>query len=1108
MLSSLTLQGFKSFAVLTRLEFGPGVSAVIGPNGSGKSNVVEAIRWVTHHARARELRAARAEELIFHGSGGKAALGLAEVQLELRLPSGERLNLGRRLYRDGTAEHDLGGRPARVREIQSALRGSGLGGGGLAVIGQGEVSSVVGAEGSVLLRSLQEAAGLSRSVAARQETSARLEEAASHLAEVQRLEAELAGRTRRLAAAAAAAARQRALTRELLTQTEALARAKALQARAEALALQGGVSTLGEQTAERAEAIRAAGQALEAARAAARLAHERRSAHAQALELQAAAQRSEEQARQYLEHLDSERAALTRELAALPLQAPAEPPPDLGALQTELEAATRLLQALTRQARELERRLAAARRLAAQQAQQAAARGAERRTLEGEVERLSQALAQAEDALELARRAEAEQRAARLPAASELATRTGQRNAAQASLQEREAALRAASASRAPVLRELQRLEATLSSHARYGEGARNALNSRHPGLVGSVADLLVVPAEYQNALGAALGRRLEQVVVRRADDAREIIETLKRQGGRATFLPLDLLHARPRRDAALMHERGVIGNLAELCPSEPPVIAQVLLSDTLLISDLEAASALARRHAARPRLVTLEGELLEPGGALTGGRLRDSGVGVLADTRRRSELVWELEQLDQFAANLSAEQREASGQLLALSESLERLEAQAAAHSADEQAARLARAEAEAHAGSLRSSQAALAARLARTQAAGPSPAPDDAPGPVPLEGALETLRAEIEAAAQAERQSERRLTAARGQGAEWAVYRSALLRQTELHSRLEDNGHRAREQRGQLQSRQAEVQRRSGALQGFDPQEWGRLDGERERLSSVYSALIALQNRALAQLDESRLTLARREGSLPDLPPGALPPGQPREWQAALARATAELEALGTVNPAAAQELAEETARLETLTVQRQDAQRAASELHEHLRALQESEQRATQAAYGRVAGAFADYSAELLGGQGELEREHGDDGRLSGLSLSVQPRGKRTRSLTLLSTGERTMAGLAFLFALGHAQQPESGGSGLPLAVLDEVDAPLDEANIRRFTRFLELFASRGSQFVLVTHQKATMEVAQSLWGVTTDASGASRVLSIRRAEDEARRVATPP
>ena len=187
----------------------------------------------------------------------------------------------------------------------------------------------------------------------------------------------------------------------------------------------------------------------------------------------------------------------------------------------------------------------------------------------------------------------------------------------------------------------------------------------------------------------------------------------------------------------------------------------------------------------------------------------------------------------------------------------------------------------------------------------------------------------------------------------------------------------------------------------------------------------------------------------------------------------------------------------RLRSTTPQPSRTSSAASgqTLHSHLHDLETAEAAATQLAFARVGAAFREYSAELLGGAGELEPEYSESGRLSGLRLAVQPRGKRTRSMTLLSAGERTMAGLGFLFALNHAGAGEGLG-GLPLAVLDEVDAPLDEANIRRFTAFLERFARRGTQFLLVTHQKATMEVAQALWGVTTDQSGASRVLSIKQ------------
>jgi chromosome segregation protein len=182
-LRSVTLRGFKSFGETVRLGLSPRINAVVGPNGSGKSNVVEGIRWASHTARARELRARAATELIFHGSSGKAPLGLAEVELELEgLAGAYPLTVARRLYRGGEAELELGGRPALVRELHEVLRGSGLGPGGLAVVGQGEVGAVVSADPPAMLGYLEEAAGLSRASHRRAQTADRLEAAGNHLA--------------------------------------------------------------------------------------------------------------------------------------------------------------------------------------------------------------------------------------------------------------------------------------------------------------------------------------------------------------------------------------------------------------------------------------------------------------------------------------------------------------------------------------------------------------------------------------------------------------------------------------------------------------------------------------------------------------------------------------------------------------------------------------------------------------------------------------------------------------------------------------------------------------------------------------------------------------
>ncbi|WP_309571169.1 chromosome segregation SMC family protein [Deinococcus sp.] len=1095
MLHSITLHGFKSFADRTRLEFGPGVCAVIGPNGSGKSNVVEALRWATHHARARELRAGRGTELIFHGSGGKAPLGLAEVQVELQTPEG-RVNVARRVYRDGTGEQDLNGRAVRARDVQGALRGTGLGPGGLAVIGQGEVSGVVQAEGRTLLGYLQEAAGLSRAVSARQEAEARLREADTHLDRLRLLLGEREAAATRLERAAREARTHRQLTATALLLDDALRRERQAGLRREIQQAEAEVLTVEARSAVLAAEGQAAARAVEDAREAAQEARARRDAHAGALETLRAARDAAAQAERYRDHLWQEAVALEAELTGLPLTPPVDPAPEVAVLEAAATHTRGQAELVERQARALDDALSAARSRAARTAEMYAREDASRETLRAELDRAQGTLEQVLETLEGARERLTLARHAREHAEHAHATLQIEREAHTARERHLSGELARLHASLAPLRRERERLETALNSYARYGEGARNALRLDHPGIVGSVADLLTVPAEIEVALGAALGRRLEQVVVQRAEDAREIIDELKRAGGRATFLPLDLIRARPRRDAALRREPGVVGNLADLCPSDPPVVAEAILADTLVVDDLGTANRLARAHASRPRLVTRGGELVEPGGAITGGRLRDGAGGVLADQRRFQELDAELEAAVAQAATLEADLATVRAALDSASTPQGGLLAARERAAREETEAQRRVTELDAQARSVDANRERLLIRLTPS---GPQEVATEAP--VDLEALVAELLATRQRAEQgraAERSAAEILAQGRELDAAWRAWRAAESRAASLHARLDANAQAAATQDAHLSAARAEVTRREGSLGTLDEQEFPRAEHAREASAQAYASVIGTQNKLRARLDDLRVLIARRQGGVEDLPAGALPPGTPREWTATLNRARADLEALGPVNARAETEHAEAAEALGVQRAEVQDAADASTELRSHLAELEVAEGVATRAAYVRVNAAFQEYSAELLGGEGDLEAEEDVTGRLTGLRLAVQPRGKRTRSMTLLSAGERTMAGLGFLFALNHAGGEGSAG-GLPLAVLDEVDAPLDEANIRRFTAFLERFSARGAQFLLVTHQKATMEVAQALWGVTTDQSGASRVLSIRRPDE---------
>lgn len=1093
MIHAITLQGFKSFADRTRLEFTGGVCAVIGPNGSGKSNVVEAIRWATHGARARELRAGRGTELIFHGSGGKAPLGLAEVNLELVTPEG-RVNVARRVYRDGTGEQDLNGRSVRARDVQAALRGTGLGPGGLAVIGQGEVSGVVQAEGKTLLGYLQEAAGLSRSVTVRQETEQRLKEADTHLRELQLLLDDRQQATERLARAAAQAREHRDLTLRVLMLEDALKRERQAglareiaQARLDAQAAQSRSAELGRE-------VQVAAQRVEEAREHAQEARSRRDAYAGALETLRAAREAHEQAARYRQHLQTEADTLNHELQQLPQTAPMQEAPDLLGLQEQVRSRRSEAESAENRARTLDAELSRARTQAAQAAEAAARADASLDTLRAELERAEGNLEGTQQALAAAHEQHLNAAERRATAEKTFEELSGTRAALQARERHLNAEQARLNASLAPLKRERERLEAALNSYARYGEGARNALRLDHPGIVGSVADLLTVPAEYETAISAALGRRLEQVVVHTGNDAREIIEELKRVGGRATFLPLDLIRPRARRDSALLREEGVIGNLADLCPTDPPLVGESILADTLLVQDLRAANRIARSHASRPRLVTLDGELVEPGGAITGGRLRDMGSAVLSDQRRFQELDAEIEQaetgLKGFTSTLQATLKE----LAQGAENHDQLLKARETAAQEERTAERRVTELSAQQRSLLANRDRLLERLNAAQ-----PVPEmQLPDMAALEAALLDIRQNGEQLREQERSAVEELALARELDAAWKAYHTAQTRAGQLRARLDTNQAAVTAQDTHLTAALDEVQRREAALGSLDETEFPRAEAAREEAALAYSTLIAEQNRVRSRLDDLNLLVARREGSLEPIPDGCSPAGTPREWTAELNRARTVLDGMGPVNARAEADHALELELLASQQAELNDASAAAQELRTHLQELETVEAHSTDAAFERVNEAFREYSAELLGGVGELEAERSDAGRLTGVRLAVQPRGKRTRSMTLLSAGERTMAGLGFLFALNHAGGAEGMG-GLPLAVLDEVDAPLDEANIRRFTAFLDRFGQRGTQFLLVTHQKATMEVAQALWGVTTDQSGASRVLSIKQREE---------
>lgn len=1132
-LASLTLQGFKSFGNRVTFEFAPGVTAIIGPNGSGKSNVLDALRWTTGGGRAREFRATDKTDLIFHGASGKRSVGLAEVELELRSGSGS-VKVYRSLDRDGTTRLRLNGRAARFLDVEEALAGSGLGRSGLAIIGQGEVSQVLMADPGRLLDYVAEAAGVSRLAGRRDQTAARLDTATSHLERLQDVLVELSSRCETLAREAEGARRHADLTATHLRLRYTLAVQREAALTAEVATIEAKRAELEAALAEgrhRLAALRASGQERAARRDAA---EERYREAAAQLEYRRGNLRVAEERRDRLTErrsslqtrLDSLRAEAAR-LSSTPVpEAPAERLPaasaQVASAHGKADEAAAVLDGATAAEAAARDEHESCRAQQATLERAAAASRSRRMSITAE-------LAQVEEQLEALAAAHESADLPTLEAAAESlanshATLLAELESRRSELQATHEAHSLASAEAVARRHAAQRSKAAFEARRGFAQGPRNALSAGIAGVIGAVADLVSVPHEYQEAISGALGRRAEYVVVDTAETGRKVLSHVRKAGGFVTVMPLDLLRQQPERGLGAAAGRdGVVALATDLISHAEghAVLFENLLGGTVVVTDMEAATAIARRPGSRPRLVTLQGDILEPTGAMSGGK-RSQQATVLGAAAELEEAEEAARESGAVAATAQRRLDQVQTEVRAL---LERVAREAEAVRGAEAALARAREERAGREG-LREDLRRRHDRLLtedqalRTDATAPSD--DDLKLAETATSSAARRLAEASAALDAAREAAAtaRLVALEAERAaavlaeRWRAYEdaeqrhaAALLRLGTLEFEIGQAAAAVGAIDVEVDAAAAAVAEARAAVPAGLAEEEGELSAARAALQELERDLTsetsAQASRAEA-LEEAKLQAARRETALEIAQEelrGFSEGIEPLELQERAARArlkevTDELELLGAVNHRAAVDLAEVTARREELEAETVQAALAVAELSETLGRIDKETSERLGAALSRLRGTFGRHVQQLFGdgAKGAIEVEE-EASRPVGVRIRLQPPGKQTHSLHLLSVGERTMGALAFLFALIADEE-----AGLPVAVLDEVDAPLDEANIRRYGAFVARLAAEGTQFILITHQKATFEIADTLWGITTE-QGVSRSFSIRREEGPA-------
>ena len=996
-LKALEIQGFKSFADKTRLTFEKDITAIVGPNGSGKSNISDAVLWVMGEQRSRALRGEKMEDVIFGGTEKRNALGFAQVSLIIdnsgRIfdSDASEIMLTRRYYRSGESEYFINRESVRLKDIHNLLMDTGLGRDGYSIIGQGRIAEIVSSKSTDRREVFEEAAGISRFRYRKEEAERKLEKTEENLLRINDKIDELELQVGPLKKQAEVAKRYLVLRDELRVQEISVWMSTLDRLHAQAADIQ----TEYEQARQALETAKAG---LEALYASSGSISERM--HQKDIE--------SEQARERLSAVETAAAACESEAAVL-----------RASVRSSGDAKERLLRDIAEQ----ESRVDEIR-------QSMREHEARLREIDGELAVLAEKSGQNANVLEGCRM--------KLKNREEMA----------AQLSERLNSLTVELRSMDSRIHMLSEMEKDYEGYSRAVKTVmREAGRGNLRGVHGPAANLVRADEECALAIETALGAAAQHIVVDSQNDGRSAIELLQRMdAGRATFLPVDTIRGTrlknpPERDP------GFVGLAVDLVrfDAQYEQIFLDLLGRTVVAESLSDAVRIAKNNGNRLRIVTLDGQMINAGGSMTGGSSSHSS-GILS---RANELQRLKKQRGRAAENEKSCQTEldrAKNSLAAVRYQLDMaLEDQAELKSG---AASL---EAE------KKSTAAAARQLGLLLES--------------LSGDSESRRRAVEAAERQIGDFQARLTDKEKEQA--AIRERAAAIRAEIaqiaDQKLELEGKRTRAEKD-AQSRNAEL-----------------LELERQ------NARIE-QRRLSAELEEKQI-LDRLWDSYELSRSAANALRQPVENPGRANRQIAELRrqigALGTPNLGAIEEFERVNSRYGFLSEQRDDVEKARRELLGVIGELTAEMKSLFTARFREIDACFRQTFLELFGGgKAALLLEDEENVLDCGIEIKVQPPGKAVSNISLLSGGEKAFVAIALYFAILKVRPT-------PFCVMDEIEAALDEANVGRFADYLRRMSDR-TQFLVITHRRGTMEEADMLYGVTMQEKGVSAVLELDLAE----------
>ena len=1181
-LKSIEIQGFKSFPDKTLMHFGRGITAIVGPNGSGKSNIVDAIRWVLGEQSTKTLRGGKMEDVIFGGTNRRNPLGFCEVTLTLDNADGSipvdfaEISVTRRYYRSGESEFYLNRKAVRLKDIHELFMDTGLGRDGYSVIGQGRIDEILSVKSADRREIFEEAAGITKFRYRKEESERKLKACEENLVRIRDIITELENQVEPLRKQAEKAQswliyRDELRGLEVTVWLESLEKLKdnlqkaqvdyanaermlsARKREKEEMEQQSqAVTDWMHEKDVQAEALR------EEQRQAERLESDLREQIAVArANLQnnedniAAKQRELEQQDAQGESLESQRKSKL-ELAETLRQKDAE-------LQQNLDALFAQVQEAAATSRDLRSKLDALdvqiqlKRQSMQEAQAAA--GALESGMEEIAARgahIEEDLAQQEEKLEQekekarALRREIEENEDKESSAENMLRGFALREKARGEkVQSLTETLQQSTRQLELKRQRLDLLRAMEREYEGFGQSVRRVMQASQRGelrgIHGPLSSLIRVSDREAVAVEIALGAAMQNIVVDNEQDAKAAIGYLKRHDyGRATFLPLTSVKGKNGNRRDLSGQTGFIGWADDLVTydSKYEKIISSLLAGTAVAEHIDAAIALAKKNGYSFRIVTLDGQLINASGAMTGGSL-NKNTGVLSRANEISRLEAETKTLadrcEEGEKSLRSAKQElesslyesgvAKEELRAAQDALLRLRAEQSQHKAlmdairthiedleteqETQGSRIAaakkaaeekRKEAEGYRGEADALQAQAA------QLAGGRREEEARTGK--LTGSIAEIR-EQQAAARAQRESallsaaelETLMNSMQGEMETKEQVIAAIrarneeLRQiiAEQESLCEAHGKSAADKKARLQT----VQEERLKLEGKRAALYRELQTKTNELINLERELNRLENKKTqAEMEEDsilqkmwenyELTRVTAKEARVEIESTAAANRRIGELRGAMKR-------LGNINLDSIEEYASVSQRFEFLSAQRDDLEKAKADLLNVIGDLTKNMREIFGTQFAKINEAFGRTFVEIFGGgSAYLRLEDESDILNCGIEIKVELPGKSMRAISLLSGGEKAFVAIALYFAILKVRPT-------PFCVLDEIEAALDDINVQRYAAYMRTLCDQ-TQFIVITHRRGTMEGSDILYGVTMQEQGVTKLLALNINEVE--------